>query len=773
MMDGEERAPAGPLTVQTEELVDGTRSGATAARPPRRPAPAPPLAGGPPEPAVDPAAVDRPTSRVRSRLPAAVLTLVVLATLGRGLVGLPTGTVAALLLVLVGLTLSGAGLWLLVVPGATRGQSAVFGCLLGLSLVGLGVVLSGATGWYGVRWLPPALALVAWWPVARRSRATRGDGSRARGMGPGLWGAVFATAAMYTSVHRHLATAPLGDGGWRSWYVDLPWHMAFTAETLERAPSVYPWVPDVSLGYTWLFSAALGGWGSPTAVSAADLVTRVGPALVAALLPTAVAVLAWTASRSRVATALAPCLVVLAQAPLFVFRDTMDITAGWLIPNRDYSDLFVVATLAVLIASSRALVPRWQAAAVLALLVLTAFTAAGSKGSALPALAGAVGLLALHSLLVRRGRVQHLAAAAAVGVGMLLAQYTVTKSLSYLRVDPLTFLGGQAPEGTDALMPLVVVVLLLSTLGHVLVTLVQAPHLVQPVLPLVGGGLGGLAALTLFGHPGLSQLYFLHAAWPLICTAVAIAAAVWVQALGPLSLAGPAAGAVAFSLVLAPPADGRVRTWALAAAVVLLLVLLVVVLPAVLQVDRRRPRLAHPRTALVAAVLSTGFLVQNWGWPVVALPASVPSAAADVSAVDGGQQQVFAALHQSSDASDLVMTNKHCLSGSVPAGTCDPRWFAVSAFAERRVLVEGWSYTRLSTGVWWEDTYWDPALLAANDAFIAAPEPAGCRRFVEEGVRWVYVDKREAWSPALDQVAEPVVDTASAALYRLTGDCTR
>jgi hypothetical protein len=175
--------------------------------------------------------------------------------------------------------------------------------------------------------------------------------------------------------------------------------------------------------------------------------------------------------------------------------------------------------------------------------------------------------------------------------------------------------------------------------------------------------------------------------------------------------------------------------------------------------------------AVAAALLSACFAVQNWGAPEIALPASTASSAADPAAVDEGHRAAYAALAAASDPDDLVMTNKHCQSGSVATRDCDPRWFGVSAFAERRVLVEGWSYTRLSAGVPREDVYWDPGLLARNDAFLAAPTPAACSEFVRAGVGWVLVDKREAWSPLLAEVATPVLDTPSAAVYRLEADC--
>lgn len=733
-----------------------------------------PAPGPPPLP-------DRPgapllATRAGRSLPAALLVLLVATTAGSGLVGLPLSTAAGLTAVLGLLTLAGAGVWRLVVPGATAGQAAACGCLLGLGLVGSGVWVSGVTGIFALRWAPPALALLAWLPAAQRSRPVR---TPAPPVGAGWWGAVAGTAALLVSVHQHLTTAPRDGGGWRAWYVDVPWHIAFTAESLERAPSQYPWVPDVSLGYTWLFSAALGGWGSATSVSAADLVVRVGPAVLAALLPTVVALLAWEVSRSRLATALAPVLVVLAQAPLFIFRDTMDITAQWLIPNRDYAHLWVLLVLLVAVASTPARsphrsadVPRRQQVAVLALLCLGAYTAAGSKGSALPALAGGLGVMVLYALVRRRHVGQHLARLAAVGTGMALAQNTVTKSLSYLRIDPFTFTGGQGVPALAPVLPWVVTALVLSSLLYVAVTVLPDARLVERALPLVGAGLAGLLATVVFGHPGLSQLYFLHAAWPAICTGVAVALAWWARLIGAQLLVGFGCAGALFAAVLAPPADGRIRPWAAVALVVLAGTLLLVVAPVLVRALSGGPgRLRRPLLACVAAVLSAGFVVQNWGLPGVALPVTVESSAADAAAVDDGQLAVYAALHDAAAPEDLVMTNKHCQAGSIAAGDCDPRWFGVSAFAERRVLVEGWSYTKLSAGVPREDVYWQPELLRANDAFIAEPAAAGCRRFVDAGVRWVYVDKREPWSPRLADVARRVADTPSAALYQLRATC--
>jgi hypothetical protein len=353
---------------------------------------------------------------------------------------------------------------------------------------------------------------------------------------------------------------------------------------------------------------------------------------------------------------------------------------------------------------------------------------------------------------------------------MLVAQNTVTRSLSYLRVDPLTFLGGQTPPGLEQVLTTFVLVLLLGTLAFVLVTVLPEPRLAERALPLVGGGVAGVAAMALFGHPGLSQLYFLHSAWPLVCVGVAVTLTVWARVVGPATLVTFAVAVIAFTAVLRPPGEEGIRSWGLAALVVLGVVTATVVGPVLVKLGRRRA-LPRPGLACVAALLSTCFVVQNWGMPAIALPASAASTVEDPAAVGESHRAAYAALAAASERDDLVMTNKHCQSGSVVGGGCDPRWFGISAFAERRVLVEGWSYTRLSEGVPYEDVYWQPELLARNDAFLADPDVPTCRFFVDQGVDWILVDKREAWSERLAEVAEPLVEHETVAVYRLAPDC--
>jgi hypothetical protein len=165
--------------------------------------------------------------------------------------------------------------------------------------------------------------------------------------------------------------------------------------------------------------------------------------------------------------------------------------------------------------------------------------------------------------------------------------------------------------------------------------------------------------------------------------------------------------------------------------------------------------------------------LQPWALPAFVHPAAVVEPGPTAETVSSGQLAVLDELRLRSGAEDLVATNKHCRSGTVTGGDCDARWFAVAAFAERRVLVEGWSYdyTWTSSGTDNSEPYWDPALLRANDGFIADPSAATCRVLRDHGVRWVYVDEREAWSPRIAEHADLVRAEDDAALYRLRDAC--
>jgi hypothetical protein len=128
-------------------------------------------------------------------------------------------------------------------------------------------------------------------------------------------------------------------------------------------------------------------------------------------------------------------------------------------------------------------------------------------------------------------------------------------------------------------------------------------------------------------------------------------------------------------------------------------------------------------------------------------------------------------VRDNSRPEDVVATNVHCIEGSVTAvpPDCDARSFWLSAYAERSVLVEGWSFAPRVAGVW-APTFWDEGVLRLNDEAFTNPTEAGLRELRERyHVRYLVVDR---WvteeSPRLARLTRPCTDDGRMAVYELT-----
>jgi hypothetical protein len=124
-------------------------------------------------------------------------------------------------------------------------------------------------------------------------------------------------------------------------------------------------------------------------------------------------------------------------------------------------------------------------------------------------------------------------------------------------------------------------------------------------------------------------------------------------------------------------------------------------------------------------------------------------------------------VRDNSSPDQVLATNAHCRAVGGD-GVCDARSFWLSAYSERRVLVEGWLFApRVSeTG---ERAFWDPALLALNDEAFTAPTPSVLDALRARGVRWLVADRTgDRESPALPELARLRYDNGRDAVYELT-----
>lgn len=694
---------------------------------------------------------------------AGALLVNLLLLLGMLVFGLGIARAATLIGCVLGLaTVPGGALVRLLFPGARPLYYLVLGTVIGLGLWAIGGLLSSVSGIYLIRWLPTALALALWfWPKRRLQRPLQPSGT-----GFPVWGAVgsvLASMALLPALKVALVTQPVEWQGWHQFYVDLPFQIALTSEVAARVPESYPWVPDAVLSYTWLYHSAMGLWSSVTAVPAAEIVLRAWPILVVAIMPLLLSIVAWEVTHRRLVAAAAPVVYVLVHGLVVVSGSALEQQPLLQIsPTRDFAHLFTllaVLSMVRLFQRNDAPVPgrRWW----LVLLVFSSFVAVGAKGSELPIIVGGILSAGLALILTRRVKLTDFVAlawlfAAVIGSTLLVLPEPGVAALSW---GPLTFLPPDRPGG--ALTSIMVLALLAVGVVSFLIVIGRDERAGWPAAAVLAGvSAAGIAGLGLFTHPGGSQLYFWQGAQPVFAIAMTWALVVlW--------------GRYRLSLVVATTLVFFVAhlTWTitnhlLVVAVVTAVVAgcAAVVLHRLLENGNRAVawRQRWGATAVLAAVLmSTAQIVS---FPT-GRSGGATSDSSSQRAIHGTQLEAFQYIRAHSAPEEMVVTNKHCFAGSVLTDDCVPRWFAVAAWSERSVLVEGWAYTHLDTS---PESVREQLELSGE--FINSPTVNELQGLLERGVTLVYVDKREPYSRDLAKVATLVYESEWANVYSLTGD---
>ncbi|WP_327639415.1 hypothetical protein OHB24_13905 [Kribbella sp. NBC_00482] len=294
---------------------------------------------------------------------------------------------------------------------------------------------------------------------------------------------------------------------------------------------------------------------------------------------------------------------------------------------------------------------------------------------------------------------------------------------------------------------------------------------------LAGVAVAGLLGTLLTTQSGVSQLYFLRTAFPVIAVLAAVGLANLVGRLGDrraVVLVGAAGllGLAALAVARSQSADlrGVKGPWVWTAAGVAAVALLV----AVVWKLARRPGnffVALLGGAVAACMIGAtlvplqGFVSDKASNLVFARPFRGGATAAEAGAAQW--------LRRNSAPGDLIATNAHCIIER--DGLCDSRHFWLAALSERPVLIEGWSYSNQANRIALTTNsnpslipYWNSEELAANDIAFKAPTPATIERLRQAGVRWLYADNRAGYvSPALRNYVRLRHATLDATIYEL------
>ncbi|TDU91271.1 4-amino-4-deoxy-L-arabinose transferase-like glycosyltransferase [Kribbella voronezhensis] len=658
-----------------------------------------------------------------------------------------------------------------------------FGTGLGLALSILTYIPGRALGVPLLPLVVPAATLDAFLtvPVLRTNWRTR------RAPMPAWWAWSVAAAAvvgLWVITRNGLAIEPIAFPDAAFQYSDMPYQLALAGELKNHLPGQIPYVIGQPLNYHWFMHAEVAATTWQTGIELDVLLRRLFPTLCALLPILSVAALATKLAKRSWAGPLAAWLLLTVTS--------FDVY-GWdgreLISQAPYSTAVLMYSLTHAFAVVLAIPVVWLIVCLLRedrrpgnwlLLAVGIAALAGAKASFVPMLVAAIALvIAVQLATTRRLDRAHLGLAAVAVLALGVAQVVLfSAGSSGVALGPGQSFRALAPKvgfgnhyGNHAAEVAVLgttgLTLLVSwAIGGVgMVAFLQKGRWKDPTAVfLLGFLIAGVAAGALLHHPGFSQLYFVRAAFP-----IAIAGSAWglTQLLDsvrfrvalPRMAAALAVGAVLAKILGAATPDRPLKRQGVA------LVSLQVIAPWL--------------TALLVAAIVTLLLTKTPGhWKVrplalglgvlvvfgvvgIALPETVITTVGEKVCVSGperpdcrhprrqipdGGAEAARYIRDHSSVNDRLVTNSHCMPAYDPR-RCDTRNFWLSAYAERRVLVEGWAYTpRAQTSKnATNGPFWDPELLALNDA---DPSPTTLDRlWTQYGVRWLVYDTKVSRPP--------------------------
>ena len=590
-------------------------------------------------------------------------------------------------------------------------------------------------------------------------------------------------------------------------YVDMPFHLALIGELKNHVPPQVPWVAGIPLAYHWFFYAEAAATSWATGIEPATLLFRLSglPMFVVFVVLTAAAARrltgTWWSGPAAAAIALFGSVATPYAAVPGSVSDAQALSSAWISPTNLFGLAMIAAVVIVLfdVVGRDGKVPA-RTWILLGLLVLGG---SGAKSTLLPLLLAGLATAAIGGAIVRRRLDRAVAVAFGLVAAALVLAFTLvyrgvsgglTAGLESLRLMPIAgaVAAPQAQGIATWLLPtvtLAIALVLWAFLWAGAAAWLTRPRrlLADPRLLLLLGVCGGaLAAATLFNYPGQSQLYYLRSAvgaFGLLTTAGIAAlipsASSRARVVGAVAAAAVlGAAAVTLIQVLGPsalPQAGVASLWRVVLAMAVPVIALAVVAIVGAFVARRLQR--RPSLAGLAPILVVALLM-GFGLPASGrlLASAVTVATPQGPAISGDAIASARWLRDHSDPSDVVATNLHCALGTGQVASCDHRHFWVSAYSERRVLVEGWAYMPAAIPGAGRDSadratasFWDPALLALNDSAFMTPSLATLAELrLEHGVRWLFADLRLANGAAIARFAPLRYQSGDYAVYELT-----
>ena len=280
----------------------------------------------------------------------------------------------------------------------------------------------------------------------------------------------------------------------------------------------------------------------------------------------------------------------------------------------------------------------------------------------------------------------------------------------------------------------------------------------QVIWPLIVAAFAGICGVLLFETWGDSQLFLLYGAIPFIAILLAATAFYKETTISVdkilLLVLGVAGQPLIFKLFSSfVPLSNVLKTF-------LLWVLSVVVVWVVASMFSRSNKKSVMSYLLVTSIGIGMFSgLTKFDQKAYSLPEHPYS-------ITVGTVSIAEYLRKESNTNDLVATNRHC-AGLAETQTCTARQFALSALSERRVFLEGWSYTTCPLAEPILNKYWKEDNWRLNQDFFTNPTVENWNTFSKSGVDWLVVDSTRPSSLGYSDVADLVKEEGKVSLWKI------
>ena len=280
----------------------------------------------------------------------------------------------------------------------------------------------------------------------------------------------------------------------------------------------------------------------------------------------------------------------------------------------------------------------------------------------------------------------------------------------------------------------------------------------QTVWPLIIASFAGICGMLLFEAWGESQLFLLYGVVPFIAILLAATAFYKETIISTEKMLLLILGALAQPLIFKlfssfVPLANVLKTFLLW----ILSIVVVWVVAVILAKTNKKSVLSYLLVTSIGIGMFSG--LTKFDQKAYSLPEHPYS-------ITLGTASIAGYLRNNSDPNDLIATNRHC-AGLAENQTCTARQFALSALSERRVFLEGWSYTTCPLAEPILNQYWKADNWKLNQDFFTNPTVENWNTFRKSGVDWLVVDSTRPSGSSYTGVAELVKTEGKVSLWKI------